>query len=49
MKTLIIGWFTLLILLAGPLSAQAVRNPRYDRMLRLMLNRSVPTISVDDL
>ena len=49
MKTLIFSWFVLLTLFAGPLSAQAVRNPRYDRLLRVMLNRSVPTVSVDSL
>ncbi|WP_020604918.1 rhodanese-like domain-containing protein [Spirosoma spitsbergense] len=49
MKQSFIGWLTLLTLFAGPLSAQAVRNPRFDRLLRLMLNRSVPTVSVDEL
>lgn len=45
----LLSLLTLLGLLAGPATAQSVHNKRYDRLLRLMLNKSVPTVSVNEL
>ena len=45
----LLSLITLLGLLAGPATAQSVQNKRYDRLLRLMLNKSVPTVSVNEL
>ena len=49
MKKLAFMWIALLSLLAGPSLAQSVQNKRYDRLLRLILNKSVPAISVEQL
>ncbi len=42
-------WIALFSLLAGSSSAQSVQNKQYDRLLRLMLNNSVPAVTVADL
>ncbi len=49
MKTIVCVWIVLLGTPAGPLAAQSVKNKKYDRLLRLMLNNSVPVISVQEL
>lgn len=49
MKTIFYVWIVLLGTLAGPLPAQSVQNKKYDRLLRLMLNNSVPVITVEEL
>ena len=45
----LLSLITLLGLLVGPATAQSVQNKRYDRLLRLMLNKSVPMVSVKEL
>lgn len=42
-------WLILGSLLAGQSVAQQVQNKRYDRLLRLMLNNSMPTLSAAEL
>lgn len=49
MKSSSFRWIALLSLLAGTLSAQSVQNKKYDRLLRLMLSNSVPTVTVAEL
>lgn len=45
----LLSLITLLGLLVGPATAQSVQNKRYDRLLQLMLDKSVPTVSVQEL